>query len=157
MTPSPPPLHQIVALVLWRWLDDIACQSGGLALAAPLDTALADHTVVQPDVLYVTRERISIVRERIEGAPDLVIEVLSPSTAWRDRGEKLRAYAEFGVREYWPVDPVARHIEFLVNHEGRFEVALPLDGIYRSGVFPEVTLDLAEMWIAVEKRMSSLP
>jgi Uma2 family endonuclease len=153
LSPSPTSLHQIIVSLLWRRLDDIASKSGGTAFVSPLDTALSDHTVVQPDILYVTPERKSIVRERIEGAPDLVVEVRSPATARRDRGEKLRAYAEFGVREYWLVDPPARQIDFLVNRDGRFQVDLPLDEVYRSEVLPEIELDLAGFWNEVERRM----
>ena len=152
LSPSPTSLHQIVVFLLWRRLEEIASQSGGSALGAPLATALADHTVVQPDILYVTAERSAIVRERIEGAPDLVVEVLSPKTARRDRGEKLRAYAELGVREYWIADPAVRHVELLVNRDGQFQVALPLDGVYRSAVLPEIALDLVDLWNEVERR-----
>src|SRR3954467_11059738 len=134
LSPSPPPLHQLVVRILCRRLEDAAVPGGGIVLPPPLDTALFEHTVVQPDILYITAERSSIVRERSEGAPDLVVEVLSPSTARRDRGEKLRAYAESGVREYWLADSAARHIEFLVNQDGQFRVVLPLDGVYRSEV-----------------------
>ena len=74
---------------------------GGEALAAPMDVHLADHTVAQPDVLYVSPERQEILQTWIEGAPDLVVEVLSPSTARMDRLLKLNRYAEAGVREYW--------------------------------------------------------
>jgi Uma2 family endonuclease len=155
LSPSPTPLHQIVVFLLWRRLEDIASQSGGIALGAPLDTALAEHTVVQPDILYVTAERSSIVCERIEGAPDLVVEVLSPSTARRDRGEKLRAYAELGVREYWIADSAARHIELLVNRDGQFQVVMPLDGVYRSPVLSEIALDLVDFWDEVERRTPS--
>jgi len=152
LSPSPLPLHQIVVRILCRWLEDVIGPSGGIVLPAPLDTALSDHTVVQPDILYITAERSSIVRERIEGAPDLVIEVLSPSTARRDRGEKLQAYAEFGVREYWLVDLTALHVEFLVNGDGQFRIVLPLDGIYRSELFPEIVLNLVDFWNEVERR-----
>ena len=70
-----------------------------------MDVRLADHSVVQPDLIYVSRERSSVLHERIRGAPDLVVEILSPSTARRDLGEKLRLYAESDIREYWIVDP----------------------------------------------------
>ncbi|HEV7517367.1 MAG TPA: Uma2 family endonuclease [Thermoanaerobaculia bacterium] len=153
LSPSPRPLHQIVAQLLWRRLDDIAVRIGGIAFMAPLDTILADHTVVQPDLLYISPQRISIVGKGIEGAPDLVVEVLSPGTARRDRSEKLRAYAELGVREYWMADWAEHQIEFLVNRDGQFQVALPLDGIYRSAVLPEIELDLADFWQAVESRI----
>jgi Uma2 family endonuclease len=71
----------------------------------------------------------------------------------RDRGEKLRLYADAGVREYWIVDPDAREISFFVNRAGRFEVALALDALYRSEVLPELILDLADLWREFESRL----
>jgi Uma2 family endonuclease len=157
LSPSPLFLHQLIISYILQRLGQIARETGGSAVTAPMDVYLSDHTVVQPDILYLTRERTALVRERIEGPPDLVVEVLSPRTARRDRGEKLRAYAELGVREYWLADGMARQIEFLVNRDGRFEVALPIDGIYRSEVLPEITLDLADIWSEVEKRTPGIP
>ena len=152
-SPSVSPLHQIVVALLWKHLDHLAQRSGGLALAAPLDVFLADHSVVQPDVLYASASRRNLVGERIEGAPDLLVEVLSRGTARRDRGEKLGLYAEAGVREYWIVDPEERQIELLVNEEGRFVVSLPIGGEYRSPALPEIRLDLAGFWREVADRL----
>jgi Uma2 family endonuclease len=152
VTPSPTLWHQIVATFLLERLARFARETGGLALAAPLDTHLADHTVVQPDLLYISPARMGVARRWIEGAPDLAVEVLSPTTARKDRGEKLRAYAELGVAEYWIVDPDVRQIEFLVNRSGRFEVALALDGRYRSEALPGLALDLVDFWTEVDAR-----
>ena len=153
VTPSPSLLHQVVSQLLWRRLDDCADAAGGLAAMAPLDVTLADHSVVQPDVLYVSAGRRSVLGERVEGAPDLLVEVLSPGTARRDRGEKLALYAQSGVREYWIVDPIERQIEFLVADGGRFAVALPTGGIYRSEALPEIHLELVEFWRTVETKL----
>lgn len=146
LSPSPTPLHQMVVFLLARLLARAVEPQGGLVLPAPLDVVLAGHSAVQPDVIYVSRDRRDIVGERIEGAPDLLVEVLSPGTVRRDRLEKLALYAESGVREYWIVDPEERQIEFLIHQGGRFVVALPADDEYHSEVLPEVTLDLAELW-----------
>ena len=81
------------------------------------------------------------------------MEVLSPGTARRDRGEKLRLYAESGVREYWIVDLAERQIEFLINEDGRFVVALPVDREYRSPALPELRLDLETFWQGVADRL----
>jgi Uma2 family endonuclease len=152
VTPSPTPWHRLVALFLWRHLEGIAEAAGGFACGAPLDTVLADHSVVQPDVIYVSATRLAVLGKRIEGAPDLVVEVLSPGSARHDRGEKLRLYAEAGVRECWIVDPETRHVEFLVNEDGRFVVSLPDAGVYRSEQIPEIHLDVAAFWREAEKR-----
>jgi Uma2 family endonuclease len=150
VSPSPLVVHQLVVTLLGSHLNAIAKGSGGLALVAPMDVCLADHSVVQPDVLYVSRERRSIVKARIEGAPDLVVEVASPGTSRRDRGEKLRLYAESGVREYWLVDPLARQIDFLVARSDGYSVVLPTDDRYRSPAVAERALDLAAFWAEVE-------
>jgi len=152
VTPSPTLRHQSVAAFLLERLVRFARQAGGLALAAPLDTHLAHHTAVQPDLLYISPERMGVARRWVEGAPDLAVEVLSPSTTRKDRGEKLRAYAEFGVREYWIVDPAAGQIEFLLNRGGRFEVAVAFDGRYRSEALPGLALDLVDFWAEVDAR-----
>ncbi|HEV8578375.1 MAG TPA: Uma2 family endonuclease [Thermoanaerobaculia bacterium] len=155
VSPSPLVLHQFVTSLFWRAFDEIARVSGGLALSAPLDVHLADHSVVQPDVLYISAAQLGIAQRWVEGAPDLLVEVLSPGTARRDRGEKLALYAESGIQEYWIVDPVERQIEFLVNEDGRFVVALPEGEEYRSRVLPEIHLNLPVFWREVEDRIGS--
>jgi Uma2 family endonuclease len=153
LSASPTPWHQMVALYLWQHLESIAKGSGGFASSAPLDVVLADHSVVQPDVIYISAERLEVLlRKRIEGAPDLLVEVLSPGSGRRDRGEKLSLYAQTGIREYWIVDPEMRQIEFLVNEAGRFMVSLPVAGVYRSQQIPGVHLDIAEFWSKAESR-----
>lgn len=146
VSPSPNPRHQVVVAAAWAALHGIARATGGIAFVAPLDVVLADHSVVQPDVCYLTAGNRGIVGERLEGSPDLVVEVVSPGTSRRDRGEKLALYAETGIREYWIVDPTERQIEFLVNEAGRFVVALPAGPEYRSRAMPEIRLDLLAFW-----------
>lgn len=153
--PSPLIPHQVVATKIWQHLDGIAEANGGYALLAPLDVHLASHSVVQPDVIYVSADRLSILGDKqgwIQGAPDLLVEILSPGTARRDRVLKLDLYARSGVGEYWIVDPAERQIEFLGNENGRFVVALPTGAVYRSGVRPEISLDLEAFWGQVARR-----
>ena len=119
---------------------------------APLDVHLADHSIVQPDVIYVAPGNRFIIQDWIRGAPDLVVEVLSPSTSRRDRMHKLRLYAESGVKEYWIVDPVSEVIEFLQNENGVFRVQMPEDDIHRSPKIPGVQLDVRAFWTAVRAR-----
>lgn len=154
MSPSPNPRHQVVVAAVWAALHQIARATGGIAFVAPLDVILADHSVVQPDVIYLTAESREIVGERLEGAPDLVVEVLSVGTSRRDRGDKLGLYAETGIREYWIVDPAERQIEFLINEGGRFVVALPAGAEYRSQALPEVHLDLLVFWREVDETLA---
>lgn len=154
VSPSPSLLHQTILGLLYEALRRVVGSSGGRVFFAPLDVALAEHTVVQPDLTYVSRERREILGERIEGAPDLLVEILSPGTARRDRGEKLRLYAESGVREYWVVDPAERQIEFLENREGSFVVRLAEDGKYRSEALPEVHVDLDALWEGLDQELA---
>jgi Uma2 family endonuclease len=112
VSPSPKLLHQIIcgriAAALFRYLAEHPI---GLLLLAPLDVILSDLDVLEPDLIFVLNEHRSILQDWVQGAPDLVVEVLSPSTAANDRGPKLKAYARFGVPEYWIVDPDAYAIE----------------------------------------------
>jgi Uma2 family endonuclease len=141
--------HQEVLLRLGRFLLDLAEAHQGRAVPAPMDVRLADHSIVQPDLIYITRENLSVIHERVRGAPDLVIEILSPSTARRDLGEKLKLYAESGIREYWVVDPVGKAFEFLVNDAGGFRLAMADAEIYRSPVIEGLVLDLDAFWRSV--------
>jgi len=149
VTPAPTVRHQKVSARLAQLLLAHADRTGDLALYAPVDVVLADHTVVQPDLVYVRAARAGIVRDRVEGAPDLVVEILSPATARRDLGEKLRLYAEAGVAEYWLVDPDARTFELLVLRDGVYTVRLPEAGVYRSLTVEGLAVDLASFWSRV--------
>lgn len=115
MSPAPSGAHQDAALEIASHLRAHIKQAGlGLVRIAPFDVELAPNVVVQPDVLVVLKENSDKVTDnRIIGAPDLVVEVASPSTAIYDRHEKLEAYARAGVPEYWIVDPNAHTVEVL--------------------------------------------
>ena len=152
VSPSPIRIHQFVVGQIGRVLYDIADATGGEAIVAPMDVHLADHTVAQPDVLYVSPERHEILQTWIEGAPDVVVEVLSPSTVRMDRLLKLNRYAEGGVREYWLVDPAARTIEFHVNDGERFVVHTQEGGSWKSPAVSGVELDIDRLWEAVERK-----
>lgn len=128
MTPSPSGQHQDAVLEIAAYLRDYIKQANaGKVRIAPCDVELASNVVVQPDVFIVLNEHLDRIEEsRVIGAPDLVVEVISPGTATYDRNNKYHAYARAGVPEYWLVDPTSRTVEALV-----------LDGLqYRSlGVF----------------------
>jgi Uma2 family endonuclease len=149
VTPSPSIRHQRVVRQVFRLLLDFADRAGGEVFPSPLDVRLADHSIVQPDVIYVSSERAGILGQRVKGAPDLVVEVLSPATARRDVGEKLRLYAESGVAEYWIIDPEHETIEFLENTAAGFRLRLPEGTVYRSAVVGGLELDLEAFWRSV--------
>lgn len=114
MTPAPNPLHTRVAFRLGYLIEGFLEQYGlgGWVATSPVDVLFAEGDYLQPDLVFIRREREGIVSDRgIEAPPDLVVEVLSESTAVRDRGIKRERYAWFGVTQYWVVDLEARHIE----------------------------------------------
>jgi Uma2 family endonuclease len=120
VVPSPSVSHQELSgrlfMDLAGWVKDHGL---GKVYDAPLDVVLSEYDVVQPDLLYVSRDRLSIIKEaNIWGAPDLVVEILSPSTTKWDREIKREVYARFGVRELWLVDPQARSIEVATLKDG---------------------------------------
>jgi Uma2 family endonuclease len=154
MSPSPLVSHQIVVSELFRTLYEFAGSTGGRTLFAPMDVTLASHSVVQPDVIYISPERRAIIRDRIEGVPDLLVEVLSPSTIRRDRDLKLRLYAETGVPEYWIIDPGGHQIEFLVLDQSRYLIEFPHDGIYKSPRLVGLELRLPEFWARVDAQLT---
>ena len=111
---SMPPIlkHQAIVRELLLLLGLIARNTGGTAFTAPTEVYLDVHNVYEPDVLYLTPDTDCRMEEkRIVGAPELVVEVLSPSTAKYDRQEKYEAYQQYGVSEYWIVDPVHEVVE----------------------------------------------
>ena len=109
---------------------------------------LADDQIYQPDVLFVSRDRLSLIeRHGISGAPDLVIEILSASTARYDRGPKLRAYERTGVREVWLVDPTGpMRTEILQRHGLRLQPVTPEEGVVPSIALPSFRLRLEWLW-----------
>lgn len=112
VTPAPAVRHQRIVTRLVAALYPMADSGRGEVLAGPVDVLLAEGDYLEPDVVFVRKERAGILSERgVEGPPDLVVEVVSPSTAARDRGVKLQRYRHYGVAEYWIVDADAACIE----------------------------------------------
>jgi Uma2 family endonuclease len=151
MIPVPDTRHQAVALrMASALLERIEAGNLGLVLQAPYSVMLSRDTVVQPDILYLRRERRGIIGSmNLHGAPDLVIEVLSKGTRLRDLTIKRKIYARFEIAEYWVVDPDTDTAEILVWSElgyasaGVFKktdrlsspmlpLGIPLSGIFRT-------------------------
>jgi Uma2 family endonuclease len=107
VTPAPKTKHQKTSFNLTVAMGSFVKQRGlGLILAAPSDVILSNENVVQPDLLFVSAARASIVTEdNIHGAPDLVVEIISETTRKKDEVTKRKLYERFGVQEYWVVDP----------------------------------------------------
>ena len=95
----------------------------GEVFLAPTDVVLSDTEVVQPDVLFISKEREHIITEaNIQGAPDLVVEILSPSTAKHDWQAKRDLYAKHGVKEYWLADPANKIVWIMLLRDGALEI-----------------------------------
>jgi len=113
MTPSPITRHQRISRKIVFTLEKFVTENDlGEVFDAPYDVYFDNENVVQPDILFVSKERSNIIGEKnIQGSPDLVIEIISESTAYRDLVQKKKLYARFGVKEYWIVFPGEEFIE----------------------------------------------
>jgi Uma2 family endonuclease len=122
--PSPTVSHQRALKQLLKKMDEFASEKKlGEVLCAPLDVQLSDDLCYQPDVLFVAKEsKAKITDVDVQGAPDLVVEIVSPSSRYTDRKEKMGNYANYGVREYWLVYPETIFVEVFVLREGKYEM-----------------------------------
>ena len=124
MVPAPRTIHQKIMWKLGWFISNFIIETDlGILMYAPTDVVLSTNEKPQPDILFISKERLDIITEaNIQGAPDLVIEILSPSTANRDKVEKSRLYYKHGVKEYWIVDPDSKYIEVLTQGEKNWSV-----------------------------------
>jgi len=139
MQSPPSTLHELIFGFLFHLLDIFVREKElGIVLGSRAAARLGDHDGPEPDIMFVAEDRQHIVQAAyVDGAPDLIVEITSPSTAHIDRGKKKKQYAEFGVREYWLIDPNKQTAEFLINRNGAWE-SLPItaEGIFLSDVLP---------------------
>jgi Uma2 family endonuclease len=121
---APSPFHQRVSKNIFRALDVFVMSHNlGEVLYAPVDVFLDEYNAPQPDVLFLSTAKAHYVTaDGVQGAPDLVVEIISPSSVKRDRGLKMKLYERYGVREYWLVDILARTVEVYVNAGNDFEL-----------------------------------
>ncbi|HEV2349491.1 MAG TPA: Uma2 family endonuclease [Terriglobia bacterium] len=150
LTPSPTTRHQWVLHTLdYSLTTHVQREKLGEVWVAPLDVRLSGDTSVQPDLLYVSSARADIIQENfIAGAPDLAVEILSPSTAAHDRVTKLRLYADAGVAQVWYIDPMAKTVEVLKLEARKYFVdsALAGDQVLTSNLFPGWELPLDKLF-----------
>jgi Uma2 family endonuclease len=123
MSPVPSFFHQEIVVRFFKRLESwVERHRLGKTALAPLDMVLAPHRAVQPDVIFIANERLGIIGERVQGAADLVVEVLSPDSRRRDRIDKRDLYEQHGVREYWLIDPEVRTVEVLSLERGQCQL-----------------------------------
>lgn len=150
MTPAPNRAHQKAHATLFRILSRyISEHSLGEIYSAPFDVYLDEETVFEPDILFVSRERLHIIDEqKVNGAPDLVIEILSPTTEQRDRGFKFKRYAKEGVKEYWIADPMNKTLEVYQLTEKGFSLVRKFAGLdnVHSPYFNKLKFSLEDVW-----------
>jgi Uma2 family endonuclease len=125
VVPSATNRHQLVAQRLYEEFRAFERAHGGRILMAPSDVVFNQYNVLQPDLLYFRQTRKHLVQldKPTDVSPDLVIEILSPSTSAHDRTRKQAMYARFGVQEYWIVDPADETVEIFVLEHGSYQAA----------------------------------
>lgn len=124
MTPAPRTKHQRASMNLAaRLYNFVQSQKLGHLFTAPFDIVFSDFDVTEPDLVFISRARENILTEdNVRGAPDLVVEILSPSTAEMDRKAKFTLYEKYGVREYWIVSPEAENVQIFALRAKGYEL-----------------------------------
>jgi Uma2 family endonuclease len=150
VTPAPSTWHQWYSQNLEHILIRELQQKGvGVVLHAPIDVLLGTHDIVQPDICFVRTKRLDIVEEKyIKGAPGLIIEVLSPSTARTDRTTKSRIYARYGIPSYWMVNGEEQRIDFYRLEDSAYVLAAQVSrpGVAEPEELEGLRIDLDEVF-----------
>jgi Uma2 family endonuclease len=152
VSPSPTILHQRAVKRLTHLLDDYVLDSGlGEVFLSPMDVRLEPEIVVQPDICFVRTGTTAELPEngRVEGVPDLMIEILSPSNPGHDLVRKRELYARFRIPEYWILSPLERTLTVLTLKDGRYVEHRSTKGVASSKVLPGFTLDIAAFYETV--------
>ena len=153
ISPSPSWSHQEIVGEIFSHLRTYLRTTGsGGAFMAPIDVELAPNVVFQPDVVVLLKANRKKLKERhIVGAPDLAVEIVSPSSETHDRHKKIDAYTRAGVPEYWIVDPDARTVEVLAWEKGEYQS----QGVYRgkatlsSRIVPGLSVQVEQFFVSV--------
>lgn len=151
MVPAPNPFHQIISANIFERIRRFVKEKGiGIILYSPIDIYLGEENACQPDIVFISKEREGIIKEDgIYGPPDLIVEILSPSTAYYDMKKKFKVYERYGVKEYWIVDPEMKGVEvFLLNQKGEFEITAKHyeSGAAKSAILGGMEIDLKDIF-----------
>ncbi|MBI5526122.1 MAG: Uma2 family endonuclease [Deltaproteobacteria bacterium] len=149
-SPSPSTRHQMISVDLAFELTKCARERNlGTVLVAPMDVYFDDETTVQPDLMLISKSRADIIEERfIRGTPDLVVEIVSETSAHQDMVLKKRLYAHFGVKEYWIVIPEEEAIDVYVLHDNAYDLRVRFrkTDTAESATVPGITIDMANVF-----------
>ncbi|RYE30190.1 MAG: Uma2 family endonuclease [Sphingobacteriaceae bacterium] len=151
MSPSPILFHQLIVGKLHTLISNFIAQthSNGLVVLSPMDVKFDEENIFQPDLLFISEtRRAEVVHERIAGAPDLVIEILSPSTAYYDLMQKKDVYERFGVKEYLIIDPIRQIAELhvLENEVFTLKQKEAKNGFINLTTLPGLQIDLQKLF-----------
>jgi Uma2 family endonuclease len=151
VSPAPSTKHQLASINLSIVLGThVKANSLGLLLAAPCDLLLANGAVVQPDLLFVSKARLDIIADaNVQGPPDLVIEIISPSSTKTDQDTKRQLYEEYKVENYWIFEPLERWVRaYGLGADGLYELVAEAHGdeTFSAPPFPDLTIRLADVW-----------
>lgn len=150
---APSRLHQEVLSRLFLLVGNlVAATKSGRAYFSPVDVRFSAHDLVQPDLIYIRRERLHLYRGHImDGPPDLVMEVISPSNRGYDLTEKARLYEKYAVPEYWVFDPENHKITHLALIDGVHVSRAAKDGLHHSTVIEGLTIDPTALFAPIEE------
>lgn len=147
---APSPRHQKVLAELYDVVKaHVKANDLGTVLFAPVDVFLNEYNAPQPDLVFVAKAREALITDDgIMGAPDLVVEIISPSSVRRDRYDKMRIFKRFALPEVWLIDPANRSVEVHVLTGGEYELAsfAAETGEVRSKALPELKVDVAALF-----------
>jgi Uma2 family endonuclease len=151
MSPGATASHQTISGTLFFMLMQ-SCKSDYLIFHPPFDVILSKTNVLQPDMMMIHRSRLHLVTERgIEGAPDMVVEIISPGSRKRDKGVKMGTYAKFGVQEYWVIDSDTRTLEQFQLVRESYELIRLFGGdeLVNSDKLPCVSFEVGEIFTEI--------
>ena len=150
MSPAPNPFHQeLLKRIFLRFYKVIEETEKGKVLFAHIDVYLDEENAFQPDLVVLLKDSLGKITEKgVEGAPDMVVEVLSPSTAYYDLRKKKEVYEKAGVKEYWIVDPDMEEVEVYVNEGGNFRIfsKAKKQGRVRSSLIRNLEIELKDLF-----------
>lgn len=138
--------HQRLTMILVRMLLPLEEAHGGTLITAPFDVVLDLSLVLQPDLLYIAADEAQAIKRTLHGAPELAVEIISPSSPRIDRDKKFKLYQKYKVPEYWIFDPETESADFFVLGRKGYKQVAPIKNVYQSPRYDLMKIDLQEVW-----------